>query len=695
MALAVVIGLFSACSSDDDNSSTTILEVFGPSPALRGGQLTFIGKNMNKVTKVILPDNIEITDIEVVTNEQIRIVIPQNAVEGYVKLITPGGELTSKTLLTYIEPMAVTKFYKTGSEGEMSVKAGDEITIEGDYLNLVREVVFSDNITVSLDREDGGEYSREKLTVTIPLDAQTGKIAVSNGAEIPVLVYSEEELIVATASVSSISPATIKAGTDLTIKGLNLQLVEKVVFNPKVEIEIPQGENPYADLSEFIITVPDNAQDGEVKLICYSGLEAKAGEIIMKLPVIASVTPSPVKGGEILTVKGTDLDLITNISFPNVEEPVECKTRTATEITIDVPLTAGDGKILFNTAAEKAVEKDFKTVKSTITDITPVNITAGENITIKGTDLDLVRSVTFGGDVAAEITPKDKTSFTITVPATATSGKVTLNLVSGANVISEVSLNVTPSTNPVITSMPAGAKPNEEITLRGTNLNTVEAIYFGDIKVTSYSDRTPVSITFTIPGNTKSGSYKIRMVNYSGQEFFSTSQIDISGVDPVQDASYVFFDFDAKGSWWGNYGAVENNPELSISGAYFRINMDLPEGWVDFFWRNGQDNFKTDNVTVDGWVIKMDVNVLNNKTPDFKFRLKGGDIGDYWAIIPGMSNKGGWYTVTIPLTDFYDGDGKGDNRLPNVQDVNQDFGLAANGGGPTDICIDNIRFEKK
>jgi hypothetical protein len=75
--------------------------------------------------------------------------------------------------------------------------------------------------------------------------------------------------------------------------------------------------------------------------------------------------------------------------------------------------------------------------------------------------------------------------------------------------------------------------------------------------------------------------------------------------------------------------------------------------------------------------------------------LNGTD-GDFWAIIPGMENNGGWYTVTIPLTDFYDQDGTGTNQLPNVQNINADFGLATAGAaGAVNMCIDNIRFESK
>ena len=185
----------------------------------------------------------------------------------------------------------------------------------------------------------------------------------------------------------------------------------------------------------------------------------------------------------------------------------------------------------------------------------------------------------------------------------------------------------------------------------------------------------------------------MKLITFDGKEVESPT-FTISGVDPVVDPSYVFFDFDSKGSWWGTHGQVESASNLSISGNYFRVNKQLAGGWDDFFWRNGRDNFKTDGVTVAEWAIKMDVNVLGGTTQALKFRLNGAD-GDFWAIIPPLANEGGWYTVTIPLTEFRDDNGTGSGQLPNVQNIDQDFGMATNGAaGMLNIAIDNIRFEK-
>ncbi|MFV0536387.1 MAG: glycan-binding surface protein, partial [Dysgonomonas sp.] len=668
LLIVVALGCLSSCSKDDDNG--VHLEAFGPSPALRGGELRFLGSNLDRVTEIVLPNGISVKEIIKVSNNEIKITLPQTVVPGYVKLITPDGDITTKTKLTLSEPISITKFYKTGNENVTSVKAGDELTFEGDYLNLIREVVFTDNVVVSLNRNDSTDYSREELTIKVPLGAQTGKIALSNGAEIPILVYTDKELTVATISVTSILPTTIKAGGELTIKGTNLQLVEKMKLPSNLEVIVPPSENPYADLAEIKITVPENTQDGNVVLVAYSGLETNVGTITMVLPTVTSIAPNPVKGGGVLTIKGTNLDLVTNINFPNVDNAVNVVTKTATQLTINVPAEAADGEIVLNTNSGKTVEAAYTTVKSTITNITPTSLVAGNDITITGTNLDLVRSVTFGGGVNVSITPTNAASFTVTVPTTATSGTVKLNLVNNASVTSSVSLNVTPSTNPVITIMPIKVRPSDIITVKGTNLNTVEAFYFGTAKVTSYTDRTATSVTFTIPNNAPIGSYTVKMVNYSNEVFYSDNTITITGVEPVEDPDLILFNFDDSDAdrQWGDLGDVVSGT-AGISGRYYHVNTTVDGGWKSYFARNS-GRYSLAGVTASTYAVKMDINILEPFSGDvvLKFRL-----GTYWYVwkvgeaYPNGTN--GWITVTFPLNEFRDSNGNG-NILSDISNIN-------------------------
>ena len=138
---------FTSCNKDEA-VSTPILESFGPSPALRGGELRFIGKNLSGVEGVVLQGTDEIKDIVTVSDQEFKITIPQNAQPGLVTLKTSSGDIVTKTALTFSEPISVTKLSNTNTTGVS--RFGDSFTIEGDYLFLINIVIFADNDTIYL-----------------------------------------------------------------------------------------------------------------------------------------------------------------------------------------------------------------------------------------------------------------------------------------------------------------------------------------------------------------------------------------------------------------------------------------------------------------------------------------------------------------------------------------------------------------
>ncbi|MFT4222812.1 IPT/TIG domain-containing protein [Dysgonomonas sp.] len=522
LLIVMALGCFSSCSKDEDNSVR--LDAFGPSPALRGGELRFLGSNLDRVTEIELPDDISIKDITKVSNGEIVIKLPQNVVPGYVKLKTPDGDITTKTKLTLSEPISIAKFYKTGSENITSVKAGDELTFEGDYLNLIREVVFTDNVVVSLLRDEDVTYSREKLVVKVPLGAQTGKVALSNGADIPILIYTDKELTVAAVSVTSISPTTIKAGAELTIKGTNLQLVEKIKLEPNLEIAIPPATNPYTDVTEIKLTIPENTHDGDVTLIAYSGLETNAGAITMLLPAVTTVTPNPVKGGEVLIIKGTNLDLVTNINFPNVGNAVECASKTASQITMVVPETAQTGTLSLNTNSGKSVSVNYSIVNPVVTS-TSASIVGGESLTLHGTNLDLVSDVVFGSSSDnVQITSQTATELKIIIPNTVVgSSKIYIKTKNG-NTIEALTVTVTPTKLAYITSSLSSINAGETLTLIGGNFDKVTKVTLGGKDVT-WSAANASTMFVVIPGNTSTGNLSLILTTADGSASYSLSVI--------------------------------------------------------------------------------------------------------------------------------------------------------------------------
>lgn len=685
LAYLILSGIgMTACKKDEQTSVNTVqLEVFGPSPVLRGGEIKFIGKNLNKVTSIVLAEGQEITEITVVSPEEIWITIPQSAEPGHLTLKYAGGEIRTKTPLTFSEPISIDEV------SPLNAKAGDVLTIEGEYLNLIAQVIFTQDAAV--DSMEFVSHSREKIEVIVPRSAQSGKISISNGAEIPILIYSEQDVDVTLPTVMSIAPNPVKSGHSLTIKGTDFQLVESILFPEDVVVDEFEVDESFTEIS---VDVPSVAKEGHVRLVTYSGIEVMSEELALLTPVVKAVNPNPVKNGATLKIEGTDLDLVTSVIFEGDAEG-EIISQSNTALEVNVPMTAKDGDLRLHTAAEKTTRVEVSLVKPTVTALNPTSLMAGETVTITGTHLDLAHSVVFeGGHETQQLTAISATSLRVDVPLEAESGVVKLVTVNGTEVISSAPLTVATPNIPIITGIPSSAKPGDLIRIEGSRLHLVESVYFQDnIKATQYGSRSENLIEVYIPENAAKGSVRLKLVTFDGREVGSGT-FTISGVDPVTDPSFVFFDFDGKDSWWGSYGSVENLPDLSISGNYFRVNTNLPGGWNDFFWRNSRSDFKTDGVTVADWAIKIDVNVLGGATPELKFRLAGSD-GDFWAIIPRLQNQGRWYTVTVPLTDFRDEDGTGNNRLPNVQNIDQDFGMATNGAaGSINICIDNVRFEK-
>jgi hypothetical protein len=100
--MSAIFLLVESCKKDDDTDETLIvLNSFGPSPALRGGDLRFIGKNLDQVTAIVLPSNVEVTNFKSKSATEIVITVPDATVNGVVKLKTPQGDLTTKTALTF------------------------------------------------------------------------------------------------------------------------------------------------------------------------------------------------------------------------------------------------------------------------------------------------------------------------------------------------------------------------------------------------------------------------------------------------------------------------------------------------------------------------------------------------------------------------------------------------------------------
>lgn len=525
LVVALVVLSLTACSDGDDLSTDQYgneisLQSFGPCPVLRGGTLYLYGTNLDQIESVNLPGADPITAYEILQsgyNSKISIQVPAEKCEpGQIVLKTKkGGEITSVSPITYREDIEITKFF-VGSEGNMVGNVGDVVTIKGDYLNLMHGVIFAGSDTIK-EAEFVG-HDRYTIQVKIPAEARTGVITLTDTTKDGTSLETKEELTINTPEATPIKDRNIKAGEILSIKGTSFDQIVSVKFEGAT---VNAADFKSQSVAEITVAVPAKATDGTFYVVTKSGIEVPVGNIITVVPTQLVATPNPVKNGAELTITGKDMDLITGIAFPNAAASQLNKVET-TKVTATVPEDAQEGDITLSLANGKTVTVAYTLVKPTVASCTPAAITAGEKTIIKGTDLDLVKSITFPGDVEQTVekfAAQNANAIAVTVPAACAGTGFKLNLKNGTTIEVKDALSIKAATDPAIASItPGEAIAGSTITITGKNFQNIQNLYIGSYKVNRYTSRTNTEIVCQVPANAEVGTYKIVMEDPDGNK---------------------------------------------------------------------------------------------------------------------------------------------------------------------------------
>ena len=658
MFLILLLGIFllPSCETDEINTTPT-LQSFGPSPALRGGELRFIGQNLNQVTSIIFPGitggTIEVNEISVINDREIKVVIPQDAGVGIIVLNTSVGEIKTITPLTFSEPITIS------SVTPLNIKAGEILTIEGDYLNLINRVIFFEDIAVEVDDFLPGQ-NRTKLQVKIPAEAQTGKIIISNGEEIPIEVYSDETINIALPSVDEpIDLSDKKPGDVIDIEGENMDLVTILLLPNGEEIDFEIIESEEGEIIRFIL--PDNMTEGTVKAVPASGVEVIIAYVGMALPEDVVATPNTkLRSGDLITFEGKNMELITSITFPGIEEDVDPESQTDTEITVTMPEEAISGNILLNTGSGMFVEVPIETLKPIFNSYQNNSVSLGGDVVIKGENLDLVSKVVFTGGGETDVISGSSTEITVVMPTmNAETGIITLYMSNGESVeIESLTVNA-----PQFAFIPILPGEDDELQKGGTVMTI--GIQNGDKLTDVLVDLTPVQyiinndlLYFEIPqlGNSNS---KVTLVSTNGEITYNIAFIPATDVEIV-----IFNNLTDLGSWDEPrvyIGANEFERDIPAE-AKMKIYFAQKEEWGqvqinDGHWSNDGIHFPE----IDGATLNSDH--LENKnvkeisltlTPELvqRFRENGGIVmqGENWII----SKISITYQVSLETTVWQD-----------------------------------------
>ena len=503
---------FTACDNGDDEDTNQYkggisLNVFGPSPVSRGGVLRFLGSGMDKVTAVAIPGCDDITDIEVVSDTEIRVTVPQTAQPGLVVLKTPKGDITTKTELTFTEPIALEAF------APAEVKPGSELTITGEYLNLIKEVIFADEVAVPAD--EFVSQSRQEIKVIVPDSAQTGKFILSDGAEIPNWIYSEGELEVTLPSVEApLDLVDKKPGDVIRVSGENFDLVKKVQMPNGDEVEFTMTASSEGD--ELTFTLPDNVSDGEITVLPASDVKVVVATVVVATPSnVVAVPAVNLRGGDMITLTGTNMDLVTDVTFPGVEEAVGLESQNSTEIKVLMPAAGIRGDLQVNTNSGKATAVSLATAKAENISYSAATVPAGEALTVKGVNMDVVSAVVFSGNVEVTVSDATATAISLTVPTTAETGALLLKMANG-EFVEAPSLTIEKPVCAYLPALPDKLVRGRIVELEIVNADKLTNVLLNEASVQYINDAAKGVLMLNVPAELN-GTYSLKLISSNGE----------------------------------------------------------------------------------------------------------------------------------------------------------------------------------
>lgn len=531
LALCALIGAV-ACtreeiSTDQFEDDSVVFGAFAPNPVVRGAELRIMGSNLDKIVEVQVPGSEPITEIEVVSSgriSEIRVIVPKDGAEtvsvtGPVVIVDNAGmTYKSKADITFTEGIVLDSF------SPASAMPGDEVTVKGDYLYNVQQIVLNNGVYVTGDQIVS--KNRRELKFIVPSNAVTGPVTIGDVDEnnnpdglIPNNVPSEGVLTIGSPTVKAADRGMLKAGAEIKVEGTYLDMIQGVtVGGASVDFVLAD------DHKSVTVALPASVQDGEVVLTSFAGEEFKAGAYTTVVPTGLAIAPETrYKAGLNAVVSGKDLDLVTGAALAGTA--LEFAYADG-KITFAIPAVAVDGAVTLTLANGKTVDTEaIELVKPVITKVTPLELYAGDkNITVKGTDLDLVVSATLGGK-EAEFEYADEV-ITVKTALTSVSGKVALTLENGVVVESTDEVKVNYHSLVIVSEMPAMQHIGQEVVLKGSNFDLVENIFIGEEKVTQYSLRTPEEVRFLMPWM-KAGMYTLSFHLFSGDVENVATQIEV------------------------------------------------------------------------------------------------------------------------------------------------------------------------
>ena len=217
-----------------------------------------------------------------------------------------------------------------------------------------------------------------------------------------------------------------------------------------------------------------------------------------QVPTLSSFAQTAGAPGATVTLTGTNLSEVTGVSFGGVAA-TSFAPLSFTSLTVVVPPGAATGPISVTNPYGTATSAGTFTVYGppSILSFTPASGTAGTTVNIYGTNLTGATSVRFNS-VAATFAVLSATHIRATVPATATTGPITL-VTPGGSAASSSLFTVIPTTTTVSSFTPTNGPVGTVVIIDGFNFTGATDVKFGLVSAPGFTVLSATQISATVP----------------------------------------------------------------------------------------------------------------------------------------------------------------------------------------------------
>ena len=322
------------------------------------------------------------------------------------------------------------------------------------------------------------------------------------------------------------------------------------------------------------------------------------------------------------------MDLVTDVVFADAKGEYTIADNqniinTTQAYAVTVPKTATEGNLKLAMANGARIDVPFTLVKPVATAYNANPASAGSALQITGTNLDLVKGVTFGeatADLEDGAVSPDGTTLTVIIPMEGKSGQPKLNLANGTSVDAP-ELSINEAVFCYITTMPEYDEENlplagDYLVVPVANADKLTNVYINGTEVQfAYSSKTG-NLTISIPDNAKASS-TLKLVSSNGEIEYTIT------VKPNTEITTVIW----TGSYWIDWGGTDAEAD---GGAMTALS------WGGYDWSTVNEG--TDLV----------VTFAKAGTAESQIRVSNGS----WSALPGTTDpykftESGKLTVTL------------------------------------------------